>query len=40
MLIYMAEIEVWKNIVEFENYEVSSFGKVRNKKTGRVLKAS
>ena len=32
--------EVWKNIVEFENYEVSSFGKVRNKKTGRVLKAS
>jgi hypothetical protein len=31
--------EVWKNIVGFENYEVSSFGNVRNKKTGRVLKA-
>jgi Fe-S-cluster containining protein len=35
----MEEIENWKNIIGFENYEVSSFGKVRNKKTGRVLKA-
>lgn len=32
-------IEVWKSVVGFENYEVSSFGKVRNKKTGRLLKA-
>ena len=36
----MEEIEIWKNITGFENYEVSSFGKVRNKKTGRVLKSS
>ena len=35
----MEEIEIWKNITGFENYELSSFGKVRNTKTGRILKA-
>ena len=36
----MEDIEVWKSIVGYENYEVSSFGKVRNKNTGRILKQS
>jgi hypothetical protein len=36
----MEDTEEWKNIDGYENYEVSSFGKVRNKNTGRVLKAS
>lgn len=31
-------MEVWKNIVGFPNYEVSDNGKVRNKRTGRILK--
>ncbi len=35
----MEAIEVWKQLSENENYEVSSFGKVKNKKTGRILKA-
>ena len=35
----MNETEVWRNITGFENYELSSFGKVRNTKTGRILKA-
>jgi hypothetical protein len=30
--------EIWKPIPEFENYEVSSLGCVRNRKTGRLLK--
>ncbi len=30
--------ELWKTIDEFENYEVSNLGKVRNKTTGRILK--
>jgi len=30
--------EIWKTIEGFENYEVSTEGEVRNKKTGRVLK--
>jgi hypothetical protein len=34
----MEDFEVWTTIGEFENYEVSSFGNVRNKKTGRILK--
>lgn len=34
------DIEVWKQIEEYDNYEVSSFGNVRNKNTGRILKAS
>lgn len=33
-------MEEWKQIIDFEKYEVSSFGKVRNKKTGRILKPS
>lgn len=31
-------IEVWKQIPEQPNYEVSCFGKVRNKKTNKLLK--
>ena len=34
----MEDTEVWKNIAKYYNYEVSSFGNVRNKKTGRILK--
>ena len=34
----MEEEEVWRPIADYENYEVSSFGNVRNKNTGRVLK--
>ena len=34
----MEGVEVWKHLVNYENYEVSSFGKVRNKNTGRILK--
>lgn len=30
-------MERWKEIVEFDNYEVSNFGNVRNKKTSRIL---
>lgn len=30
--------EVWKDITNYDNYEVSTLGRVRNKKTGRVLK--
>jgi hypothetical protein len=30
--------EVWKHLVNYENYEVSSFGQVRNKNTCRILK--
>ena len=30
--------EIWKDIDEFPNYEVSSFGRVRNKKYNRFLK--
>jgi hypothetical protein len=36
----MEEIEIWKNIDGYNNYEVSSFGNVRNKNTGRILKAA
>jgi hypothetical protein len=36
----MEDTEVWLPIANYDNYEVSSFGKVRNKKTGRILKAS
>jgi len=31
--------EVWENIEDFENYVVSNLGRVKNKKTGRILKA-
>lgn len=32
--------EIWKEIVEFPLYEVSTFGNIRNKKTNKVLKQS
>ena len=32
-------LEVWKSIDSYDHYVVSSFGKVKNKKTGRILKA-
>ena len=35
MVMYMEDIEVWKSVSDYDNYEVSSFGHVRNKKTGR-----
>ena len=35
----MEDNEKWTNIEEFENYEVSNLGRVKNKKTGRILKA-
>lgn len=31
-------MEEFRTVTEFENYEVSNFGNVRNKKTGRILK--
>lgn len=36
----MEDKEVWKDIANYNNYEVSTFGNVRNKKTDRILKAS
>lgn len=30
--------EVWKNVEEFENYQVSNLGRVRNVKSGKILK--
>jgi hypothetical protein len=35
----MSESEIWKQIEDYENYEVSNLGNVRNNKTNRVLKA-
>jgi len=35
----MEEIEEWKDIEGYKIYQVSSFGNVRNKNTGRILKA-
>ena len=32
--------EVWKNINDFPNYEVSNFGRVKNVKTGHILKTN
>lgn len=34
----MEDIEVWKNVCGWENYSVSNLGKVRNNKTGRLLR--
>ena len=34
----MEEIEVCKDIADYDKYEVSTFGNVRNKNTGRILK--
>ena len=36
----MEDIEVWRNVNNYENYEVSSLGNVKNKNTGRILKAA
>lgn len=30
-------MELWKTIKDYENYEISNFGNVKNKKTGRIL---
>ena len=34
----MEDNQVWKNIEGYDKYEVSSFGNIRNKNTGRILK--
>lgn len=31
-------MEIWKQINDFPNYEISNLGNVRNKKSGRILK--
>jgi hypothetical protein len=36
----MEDMEVWNPIQNYDNYEVSSFGRVKNKKTERILKHS
>ena len=33
-------MEEWKELKINDNYQVSNLGKVRNKKTGRILKPS
>lgn len=30
--------EIWKKVAEFDNYSISNLGRVRNDKTGRILK--
>ncbi len=35
----MEEEEAWKDVSNYDNYEVSNLGRVRNKKTSRILKA-
>lgn len=32
------EVELWKPVVDYDKYEVSSWGNIRNIKTGRILK--
>ena len=32
-------VEVWRSIENYDNYAVSSFGRVKNTHTGKVLKA-
>ena len=32
--------EIWKTMKEHNNYEVSNYGKIKNKKTGRILKTT
>lgn len=34
----MEEVEEWLIVKDYDNYEVSNLGKVRNRKTGRILK--
>jgi hypothetical protein len=36
----MEDIEVWKQITNYDNYEVSTFGNVKNTKTNRILKSA
>lgn len=38
LITYMVDMEEWKEITNYNNYEVSNLGKVRNKKTKRILK--
>ena len=33
-------MEKWKTIIDFPNYDVSSFGKIRNNKSGKIMKNS
>ena len=35
---FPANIEQWRLINDYDNYEVSSHGRVRNNNTGRILK--
>lgn len=30
--------EIWKTIEDFPNYEVSTFGNIKNKTTGKMFK--
>jgi hypothetical protein len=36
----MGDTEIWKDISNYDNYKVSSFGNVKNNNTGRILKPS
>lgn len=36
----MANKEFWKSVKDFPNYEVSNFGRVRNKNSGKILKTN
>lgn len=38
--LYMEDTEDWRIVDGYEKYQVSSFGRVRNTKTGRILKAA
>ena len=33
-------MEIWRTMKEHNNYEISNIGRVRNKKTGRILKTT
>lgn len=33
-------MEVWRTVVEAPTYEVSNLGRVRNRRTGRILRTS
>lgn len=33
-------MEIWRTVVEAPGYEVSNMGRVRNRRTGRILKPS
>jgi hypothetical protein len=35
-----SEEEIWRECVDYNMYEVSTFGNIRNKKTGKILKQS